>query len=545
MRKIVAFLLASALLAAAAAQAAPIVVGASNTGPIPDGDPAGRTLSFAVSGVSSPLRSVSVSLNLTHSFAGDLTATLIAPGGAARLVLFGRPGTGRSSSFGDSTNFGGVYTFTDTGFPDFVPLLQALTDTEVLPPGSFRTVSRGAPLRSNAGGCPTSLRGVFGGLTPQQANGIWTLVLTDSTSPDAGTVSAATLTLDTVLLFANGFEGTGLGAPGPHEDMRGAEAPAHCINKVIGDFTGDGVTDYALVRANGSARDWVIRENTGNGSASAAEIRFSHGVDGDLFDSFDLDGDRIADPAAWRPGPAGTARFLVRLSSRDGAVREVIFGQTGDTPNQSGDYDGDGIDDPAVFRLPPFGGSAGPIQLIYLSSQNETPRSVGTGSGTQGDQFSISGFDYGGDGRADVVTQSPDSGAPSTGRFRVYDSLTGGLQNTFTHGNASDFLIPGNYVGTPRADYTVSRTVGGNREWISRDAQTGAVAPTVVFSVTGDQRIGGDYDGDGIADHAFFRATASPGPIGFQVRPSTNTATVWTLDFGLAQDFAIAGSRVQ
>lgn len=535
-------------LAASTVVAVPVSFPGGNTGAIPDNDPInGRVVTFAVSGLAGTLTGVELTTNLTHTYAGDVTATLISPGGTARLVILGRPGAGRSSNVGDSSNFGGTYAFSDLGRPDLVPALAALDTNGTLGSGTFRTTSRGGSGRSNAGGCPTSLRGVFAGLTAAEVNGTWTLVVTDSFSGDVGTVGPTTLTLDmqSTVIFANGFEAASAVAPEANLPL-GVLAPAHCVNKVQGDFTGDGLTDYAIARSGGAGTlGWIIRENLGNGTAAATELTFNLGnPTSDFIDSFDLDGDRIADPAVWTPGPNESGRFQVRLSSRNGAVREVVFGQTGDDPTQSGDYDGDGIDDVAVHRGPAFGSPAGPLQLRYLRSSDGTVGVVGTGTGVSGDQFAISGFDYSGDGLADVVVQEADTTTPANGRFRMLNGLSGSQFSTFVLGLATDFLIPGNHVGSPWADVTVRRTVSGNRELRSRDSQTGVEAPVMVFGITGDISIGGDYDGDGISDHGIWRSSATPGASAFQIRTSSNTATVWSIPFGQTSDFPIASSRV-
>ncbi|SDD46103.1 hypothetical protein SAMN04488509_102544 [Aquimonas voraii] len=535
-------------LAASTVVAVPVSFPGGNTGAIPDNDVVnGRVVTFAVSGLVGTLRGVELTTNLSHTFAGDLTATLISPGGTARLVIFGRPGAGRVSTFGDSSNFGGTYAFSDLGRPDLVPALTAIDTNGTLGSGTYRTTSRGASGRSNAGGCPTSLRGVFGGLTAAEVNGTWTLVVTDAVNGDVGTIDTSTLTLDMQgpSIFANGFEAAAALAPEAKLAL-GALAPAHCVNKVQADFTGDGLTDYAIARSNGGTVGWIIRENLGNGTAAATELTFNLGnATSDFIDSFDLDGDRIADPAVWTPGPNESGRFQVRLSSRNGAVREVVFGQTGDDPTQSGDYDGDGIDDLAVYRSPPFGSPDGPLQLRYLRSSNGSVGVIGTGTGVSGDQFAISGFDYSGDGLADVVVQEPDTTTPANARFRMLNASSGAQFSSFVLGLATDFLIPGSHVGSSWADVTVRRTVSGNRELRSRDSQTGVEAPVVVFGITGDASISGDYDGDGVSDHGIWRSSSTPGDSAFQVRPSGNTASVWSIPFGQAADYPIAGSRVR
>jgi len=534
--------LALCVISSSVALAAPVTFPGTNTGPIPDNDANGRVVSFAVSGLDGPVASVELTANLTHTWVGDLTATLVAPDGIARLVVFGRPGTGRTNTSGDSSNLGATYVFSDLGGPDFVPALLAIDDDTTLSAGTFRTTSRGAPGRSNAGGCPTSLRGVFAGLSAGQANGTWTLVMTDSVALDIGSIGTTTLTLDAIsTIFADGFETVSAAAP-ELLAPQGISAPAHCINKVQADFSGDGLSDFVLARSNGSNIDWSIRENLGNGTAAASVTTFSLGnPTTDFIDSLDLDGDRIADPTVWTPGVGETGRFQVRLSSRNGAVRVVAFGQTGDDPTQSGDYDGDGIDDLAVFRAPSV---AGPLQVRYRRSSDRTIGVVGTGNGVEGDQFAVSGFDYNGDGLADAVVQESDIVTPANARFRMFNGFNGVQFSTFVLGLTPDFIIPGSHVGSAWADVTVSRTVAGNREWRTRDSQTAVETPAVTFSITGDQRMGGDYDGDGLSDYAFFRGSATPGASAFQVRTSSNTATVWTVNFGQLNDFPVAASRV-
>jgi hypothetical protein len=471
---------------------------------------------------------------------------LIAPGGAARLVVIGRIGTVRANTNGDSSNLGGTYVFSDLGSPSLWTVAAGGGTDVVIAPGPYRATSAGVPGRSNAGGCPTSLRGVFAGLSPAAANGTWTLVIADNAANDIGAIGTSTLTLDSLsdAVFASGFEPA---APPSAEALLGSlGAPAHCINKVQADLTGDGLTDYVVSRANGANIDWLIRENLGNGTASATEVTFQLGNPStDFVDTLDLDGDRIADPAAWTEAAAGVARFTVRLSSRNGALRTVALGQTGDDPTQSGDYDGDGIDDLAVYRAPPFGSPDGPMQVIYLRSSDGTQRTVTIGTGVDGDQFAISGFDYSGDGLADIVAQETDATVPSAGRFRMFNALTGVEFSTFTLGTNADFLVPGNYVGSAWNDVTVRRTVGGNREWTTRDSQAGTVAAPIVFGITGDTSVGGDNDGDGLSDLGLWRPSATAGATTFQIRPSSNPSTPITVNFGQQNDFPVAASRVK
>ena len=71
---------------------------------------------------------------------------------------------------------------------------QCVDSTEiVVPSGGYRT---SAPGGVGSTGAATSLNAVFGGLTPAQANGAWTLVLRDRGLQDTGDVTVATLFVD-------------------------------------------------------------------------------------------------------------------------------------------------------------------------------------------------------------------------------------------------------------------------------------------------------------------------------------------------------------
>ncbi|MEO7325348.1 MAG: hypothetical protein ABIW82_11020 [Dokdonella sp.] len=522
--------------------AVPVSFPGTNVGPIPDNQPAGLTVNFEAAGIVAPVGKVSLSITLTHTWAGDLTAVLTSPGGVAHMVVFGRIGTGRTSTLGDSSDFGGTYNFADDATGDIWLAAAAAGAAVAISPGDYFPSSSGAPARSNAGGCPTSLTGVFEGLAGAQANGTWTLKVVDAASSDTGSVTAATLTLDAQdLIFQDGFESTSLLLnPAP----LGVVPPSHCINKVQADFTGDGLTDYATARAVGADVEWTIHENTGGGNANPVAITFNLGNPAtDFLDTVDIDGDRIADAVAWTET---TGVFHVRRSSRSiDPVVNIQLGQAGDDAINSGDYDGDQRDDLAVFRAPPISGPAGPTQMFVRLAANGQVQSVPLGIGLDGDQFVHGGYDLTGDGRADIYIQRTDPNVASGALFTFYDGLSGGVLNTFAFRKDSDFIIPGNYTGDALIDVTASATEAGVRNWYTRDTATGTALPVVTFGITSDSRIGGDYDGDGLSDHAFWRDSTTPGASAFMIRPSTSTAIIWTVLQGEHMDFAVAGSRVK
>ena len=264
-------------------------------------------VSFAVAGVSANVTSVSVNMTMTHTWVGDLDVVLTAPGAGPSLVIFSRVGALTAASFGSSSDLGGLYNFTDTAAGTNFWTAAAATP---VPPGNYRTTAPGPVAVSPAP--VTSLNTTFGGLTPAQANGTWTLTFRDGAGGDTGTVTAANLTVDPT---------------GP------LVVPQHVV-----DFDGDGKTDPAVARNTGGGaggqETWFI-QNSGGAPATSTT---PWGISSDRFLPEDYDGDNKTDIAVWRPGPPFGAYFYI-LQSSTGTLRIDQFGQTGDNPTVVGDYE--------------------------------------------------------------------------------------------------------------------------------------------------------------------------------------------------------------
>jgi MYXO-CTERM domain-containing protein len=142
----------------------------------------GTILDFPGAGVSSSIvvtpqqsvqiQSIDIMINgLQHTWAGDLLMTLQFNGGPG-VNFVNRPGV-PATTFGDSTNYGANYTFTDAGplALDLEAALAPLGDNDVLPPGTY----------FDPGG--SSLGAAFAG---QNAAGTWTLTITDLAVGDVG-----------------------------------------------------------------------------------------------------------------------------------------------------------------------------------------------------------------------------------------------------------------------------------------------------------------------------------------------------------------------
>ncbi len=515
------WMLGAGLLASCAAQAGNYLgVGA---GAIPDNNQNGINVTFDTSGFQGPVGRVSLTLVITHTFVGDLRARLTSPNGTASLVLFSRTGYKRSSTTGASANLGGSYVFDDSADADWWSAAAAVSTSQIIPTGSYRTSTAGFSGISDIGGCSTHLNLAFGGLSPAQAGGLWTVNIADLASGDVGEVVVAVLTLDAApVMFASGFEA---GAPGPAPT---ASAATGSCKRAAFDYTGDGRSDATLVRNTGGGQNgtmtWSVLDSNGGASQS-----FVHGLSLDRFVDGDFDGDGIADAAGWR---ASTGTFLVRRSSRPGdALLEIPLGRQGDDPRHVGDYDGDGVADAAVYRM---GGQ--PRFLIRLSSTGQLRELLVDGGTPSG------GIDLNGDNRADVAVQTEGSG--NLALYRQYDGVTGFNFLNVEFGEYLALFATGNHAGNARGDITQVQSIGGFWHWTTREAITGAIQPTVTLGAIADRPLTGDYDGDGLDDYAVWRSSSTPGQSRFIVRRSSNPATPVETPAGLNGDIPVAGARV-
>jgi subtilisin-like proprotein convertase family protein len=156
-----------------------VVVAGTGTGNIPD--PGILDITFPVTGRTGTVTDVVVEFTGTHTYLGDLTATLIAPDDTQHL-LFARP-----NSTDNSADLNGTYIFADSASGT---LSSATGDPR--PSGLYRTASTSI-------GPATSLLTSFGGKAP---NGNWVLRFNDNFGSDSGNVSAARLYLVTEPLSA-------------------------------------------------------------------------------------------------------------------------------------------------------------------------------------------------------------------------------------------------------------------------------------------------------------------------------------------------------
>lgn len=217
-------------------------------GNIPDGLAgqvcgAATVVSFAVTGLTQNVHSIEVGVDLTHSFVGDLNVVVAAPGGAPSFTLVSRIGKISTASFGDSSDYGGVYRFTDAAPSAPANNIWTVATAAgcgaacVIPAGDYRTTAA-TPAAGQPNPAPfTTLVSAFNGVTPAQANGTWTLSVTDCGSGDTGSVSAATSSLTVLTPTA---AGSSIG--GRITDQKGAPISGTVIN-LSGSQTRETITD--------------------------------------------------------------------------------------------------------------------------------------------------------------------------------------------------------------------------------------------------------------------------------------------------------------
>ena len=497
----------------ASAPEATFAANPATLGAIPDGpgtptlcgsDGAPRNVTFTVSGISGAPTNVEVGMTFgapIHTFVGDVTAVLIAPNGASH-TLFGYTGSTTAAGCGDSSDLAGPYNFKDSAAaPPSGGWWQAATTAGAavaIASGDYRSTARGGAGATNPQP-PTSINTSFAGVT--NANGTWTLRLTDGGGGDTGAVSAATLTVD-----------GGVAVPQQH----------------IVDFDGNGKTDFTVVRnTGGGAAGQVTWFTSLNGPGTATGTAW--GIATDFFVPEDYDGDNKTDVAVWRPGAAGTAAFYI-LQSATSTVRIDTFGQTGDDPTVVGDYDGDNKSDVAVYRA----GAAAGDPSIWFYRGSLTPGNVTYRPWGQNGDFPAPG-DYDGDGKNDYVIQRNNGGGQARFWMRF---ATGGTDNSIVFGTPTDVIVPGDYDGDGKTDVATIRGISGQINWFVRSSQTGAISQRAWGNSATDFPAQGDYDGDGKTDLAVWRPSATAGASAFYTLGSTSGANI--VPWGASGDYPVA-----
>jgi hypothetical protein len=211
---------------------------------------------------------------------------------------------------------------------------------------------------------------------------------------------------------------------------------------VMGDFEGDGKTDFCIYRRSDST--WYIAYSSEMAGGDGIDLHatlfgnscqppYTSGCD--IPTVADFDGDGKTDISLFRPSNG----HWYRLNSSDGSFLDAgQFGQPGDDPTPA-DFDGDGRSDIAVWRN---------SEARFISANSSNGQFVYTPVGAAGDKPVCA--DYDGDGRADhAVFRS------SNATWLMKKSLTG--SETVQWGAAGDVTVPNDYDGDGKVDLAIWR----------------------------------------------------------------------------------------
>lgn len=174
---------------------------------VPDNNATPTARTFTVTGVpaNSIVNSVSLSLNMNHTWIGDLRGTLTSPDNEVHTLFYDIGDTNSPANAGDSSNLLGNYVMSDAGATTLWTAAEGGTSLFNIPPGTYRTTN----INVNT---PTNMNGTFGypgapfneflekalmskspgENTEQVTNGIWTLRISDNAAGDTGSINVGT-----------------------------------------------------------------------------------------------------------------------------------------------------------------------------------------------------------------------------------------------------------------------------------------------------------------------------------------------------------------
>lgn len=517
----------------------------TGTGAIPDdaapgcGAPTGAPLNITFnSTVTGTLTDVEVDMTGTHSWVGDISASLIAPDGTTH-PLYGFTGSTTATGCGADDDLAGLYSFNDAAAGNW--WTEAGTATPMAP-GSYRTSTNGGVV---GGGAVTSMNPVFAAVNP---TGTWTLRVTDAGNGDTGSITAANLTLTTSAPPASqppqvDMDGDGKSdftvirdeAPVLRDGESSPLLKAKSYRERLEIQSKTPQTENVGLPNQGTNLVWYIN-NSSNGLPTVAG--FGEPAT-DFATPDDFDGDGKDDIAVWRgvaaTGPNGGFFFI--LNSSDMTIDQIDFGVQGDDPTIVGDYDGDGSADPAVYRCGVtdgqcfyyYKGSAGMGEITF----------VPWGFGSIFSVFPNAG-DFDGDGKYDFCVQTDNPDAPGQGLFNLYRSSDNGIEY-INWGLNSDLIAPGDYDGDGKSDFAVGRNQGGNRFWYVLTRNNTFFGAQ--WGLSADFMTPGDYDGDGKTDISVFRPDANPdNNIWYFIKSSDQTSSGF--EWGNQGDYPVENFRV-
>lgn len=490
---------------------------------IPDNVPAGVNIPIDLTGeFIGNITSLEIILDIEHTFAQDISATLYAPDGLAHLVLLSR--------IDSAADMDGLYTFSDQATKD----IWEVGRTGLLPPDHYRTstagfVSSTGYYNNRHGGCTTRMSGAFGGLTPAQSNGIWTLNISDNQEGITGSIKNVYFSWSQSddLIFDTSFETI---TSTPYAPLAAASDILGDCKKAQYDFTGTGFSDF-VTSYKTNVDSLAIQMVSNEGDETTAEEFIFTGLPfttTKITSGGDFDGDGIQDFVFEVPIDSNSYELLIRRSSRPNDL-PVSFQITNPSQGlnfdlQIGDYDGDGLDDFAYFITQNINS-----EIAFLSIRESTTfsyRAIFTETGVTADFRPGGGFDHNGDKIADfaLFIKSSEGGQI----VKVFDGLNGTLlfDSIVERFNNGTFLVPGTFLANKIAGIgTLTSFNNLSHFWQNYDDvqdpnQLVSQGEVGFGSSNTDIPVSGDYDGDTIDDVGIWRPDTDGLGNRFIIRPS-------------------------
>ena len=150
---------------------------------IPDNNAPGASSTIVVPD-SFSITDITVTLNsLTHTWIGDLIATLTHVDTGTTVSLFNR--IGRVSAAGDASNFGGNYSFNDAFTGNIWAVAASGGSSFVIPSGNYFPTGAGS----------STLVPMLTSLSGELSSGTWRLTISDNQQLDTGALGSWTLNL--------------------------------------------------------------------------------------------------------------------------------------------------------------------------------------------------------------------------------------------------------------------------------------------------------------------------------------------------------------
>jgi hypothetical protein len=265
------------------------------------------------------------------------------------------------------------------------------------------------------------------------------------------------------------------------------------------------------------------------------------GSSGDLTAAGDYTGANGSDYGVWRP-LAGTW-YYGRNNTTPGTNFETIqFGAPSDIPVPGGDYDGDGKTDIAVWRQ--LNGtwfvlrsSNATLQVQQWGQMGDTPVWGDYDGDLQSDFALVRNV---GGNRLWLILQSNFNYGFVLGCPTAAANGSPICSNGVVWGLTTDTLVPGDYDGDARTDLAVWRPADGTWHWIRSSSKTvgntaGATSAQTQWGASGDIPQPADYDGDKIMDFAVFRSNPDAAQNFWYIRNS-QTSTLSAIEWGQQGD---------